>query len=488
MRRRLLVLTVTLVGLLLVALTVPLVTTHAEDSTQDLFVNRLGHVTRFAVLAENAIEGGDAAALDSDLERYADVYGGSVLVTNANREVVARTGDIGLDDVEVARVVDDALSGRASLPPATAWPWSSAPVVIGSPVGRDAQVLGSVVMVAPTASVERGITRWLVLLAVGGLAVLLLTVFGLVAPFVGWVMRPVHDLDAAARKLAGGDLRSRAHLLGPPELRELADSFNTMADNVETSQRQQRDLVADAAHQLGNPLTSLRLRIDGLRTRWAAGDQAGARQDDRPEDRLGEGPGAGAGDVDAVAEEAERLSAIVESLLDLSQVGAHAVPPVPVDVAREVRHRCEMWAPVFTALDVHAPAGAAAWASPGLVDLVLDALLDNAAKFAPGAPVEVGVAAGEEVVLRVRDHGPGLRADDVAKVGDRFFRGRDHQNVAGTGLGLAIVRARVDDVAGRVDVALAPEGGLEVTVRLRAVRAGSGGSSAALRDAGAPER
>ena len=73
MRRRLLVLAVTLVGLVMVALTLPLITTYAEDRTQDLFVNRLGHVTRFAVLAEDALEAGDAAALDTDLERFEEV-------------------------------------------------------------------------------------------------------------------------------------------------------------------------------------------------------------------------------------------------------------------------------------------------------------------------------------------------------------------------------------------------------------------------------
>jgi len=77
-------------------------------------------------------------------------------------------------------------------------------------------------------------------------------------------------------------------------------------------------------------------------------------------------------------------------------------------------------------------------------------------------------------------------------VGDRFFRGRDHQNVAGTGLGLAIVRARVDDVGGRVEVGLDPGGGLAVTVGLRGcgatLRAGTGGSSGPPPDAGGPAR
>ena len=466
MRRRLLVLSVTLVGLVLVALTVPLITTYAEDRTQDVFVNRLGHVTRFAVLAENALEAGDAQALDVDLERYADVYGGSVVVTNANREVVAQAGPASVLEPRVTAVVQDALAGRPSTPPPTVWPWAARSVVIGSPVGRDAQVLGAVVMVAPTTSVADAVSTWLVWLTLGGLAVLLLTVFGVVAPFVGWVMRPVHDLDAAARRLAGGDLGTRVDRTGPPELQELAGSFNTMADNVETSQRQQRDLVADAAHQLGNPLTSLRLRVEGL-----------------------QGSGADEDEVATVLEETDRLNTIVGSLLDLSQVGAHVVTPVTVDVAALTRHRCEMWAPVFPDLRVTAEGSVLARATEGLVDLVLDALLDNAAKFAPDAPVEVGVQeVGDEVVLRVRDHGAGMVPDDVGKVGDRFFRGRQHQNIAGTGLGLAIVRARVHDAGGRVAVGLADGGGLEVTVTLARVRAGSAGSSAAPPDAGRPAR
>ena len=99
--------------------------------------------------------------------------------------------------------------------------------------------------------------------------------------------------------------------------------------------------------------------------------------------------------------------------------------------------------------------------------MVLDALLDNAAKFAPGSLVEVSLrpSAGE-AVLTVRDHGPGLHADDVDKVGARFFRGREHQNIDGTGLGLAIVRARVEDFGGSFAVGTAEGGGLAVRVGL----------------------
>lgn len=447
MRRRLLVLAVTLVGAVLLALTVPLITTYAEDRTQDLYVNRLGHLTRFAVVAEDVLELGDARALAVDLERYAEVYGGAVVVLDANARVVARGGATP-DGTTVRPVVEEALAGRPSPPPPTVWPWSADPAVIGSPVGRDAQVLGAVVLVAPTDRVGDAVATWLGWLTVGGVSVLLLTGFGVVAPFVGWVMRPVHDLDAAARRLAGGELSSRAHEIGPPELRELAGTFNTMADTVETSQRQQRDLVADAAHQLGNPLTALRLRVENLAASGADPEEAYR-----------------------AVEEADRLNALVGSLLDLSQVGSGALPVLIGDVAEQAAHRCAMWEPVFPRLDLEVCGPAPARLTEGLVDLVLDTALDNAAKFAPGAPVTVRVDATSspgEVRLTVRDRGPGLPADEVAKVGDRFFRGRGHQNVTGTGLGLAIVRARVQVVGGRLEVGAADGGGLQVGVMLPA--------------------
>jgi signal transduction histidine kinase len=451
----LLVVSLALVGVLMAALMAPLVTTYASDRTQDLFVGRLGDVTRFAVLAEDALESGEASGLEADLERYVDVYGGAVLVTNANREVVARAGDLALGDPEESAVLDRALSGAGSQPPATAWPWGDDDVVIGSPVGRDAQVLGAVLMVAPTAPVQEQVAQGLAWLVVAGLAIVLVTAYGLVVPLVGWILRPVHDLDHAAKELAEGDLSSRAHETGPPELRDLARTFNVMADNVETSQRQQRELVADAAHQLGNPLTALRLRVENLAS-------TGAR------------PAA----VDPVLEETDRLSTIVDSLLRLSRVGAERVAAVVVDVPALVRHRCEMWEPVFERLEVDVPAQAPALATPDIVDVALDALLDNAAKFAPGSPVSVRVAvSGTEVLLSVRDHGRGVHPDDAAKVGSRFFRGREHQNVPGTGLGLAIVRARLDDLGGSLAVSAPEDGGLLVEVALPASPAAPGSSA-----------
>ena len=87
MRRRLITVAGVLLSLLLIALMAPLVSAYAEDRTKDEFTARLNDVTRFAVLAQEALETDRFGRLIADLERYVDVYGGTVVVTDANREV-----------------------------------------------------------------------------------------------------------------------------------------------------------------------------------------------------------------------------------------------------------------------------------------------------------------------------------------------------------------------------------------------------------------
>jgi two-component system sensor histidine kinase MprB len=103
-------------------------------------------------------------------------------------------------------------------------------------------------------------------------------------------------------------------------------------------------------------------------------------------------------------------------------------------------------------------------AVPGLVERAVSNLLENAAKWdASGRPIEVEVDAG---TVLVRDHGPGLRGADPARVFDRFYRGPDTQAVAGSGLGLAIVKQVVDRHGGRVVAGDTPGGGATVGFEL----------------------
>ncbi|WP_139981832.1 HAMP domain-containing sensor histidine kinase [Nocardioides litoris] len=461
MRRRLLALALVLLAALLTSLAVPLLTGWAEGRTTALHADRLAAATRFATLAAAGFDEGGPAGLEPDLERYDEVYGARVWVVDADGTVVAGSAPAAADDLDAA--VATALDGTPTAPPPAAWPWRTERMVVATPVGRDAQVLGAVVLVQDTGVVRDAVARRTAWVAALGLLVLGLVGWLVAIPLVGWITRPVRRLEDSAGRLADGDASVRVDTVGPPELRRLGAAFNTMAERVELSQRQQRDLVSDVSHQLANPLTALRLRLDNLAVAAAAeGRGAGG-----PDDPFDLGP---------VLAETDRMSRALEGLVEVSRAGGSDRTPVPVDVVTRLGERVQLWRPLFgdlLALEVE-PTTAPAVLEEDLVPTVVDALLDNAGKYAEGAAVTVRLAAdGHDHgawLLEVRDAGPGVDAAEAAALGERFRRLDRHADVEGTGLGLAIVVARVRDAGGRVEIAPG-DPGLRVRVRLPAAAA-----------------
>lgn len=293
------------------------------------------------------------------------------------------------------------------------------------------------------------ILRGWVLIFAGEAAAMLVAV-GAAVRLTGWVLRPVRILDSVTHDIATGRMNSRvAATGGPPELRRLALSFNEMADNVEEALEQQRAFVADASHQLRNPLAALLLRIELLALELPEGNE----------------------EIASVRTEGKRLAQVLDDLLDLALAEHTAAELRLTDVGALTAERVASWRPVAEDKGVllTAECGAVtAWADPVALSSALDAVIDNALKFTPaGEEVTVTVAAlpgGETVAVVVADHGPGLTDEELGRVGDRFWRSGRHQNVKGSGLGLSI--ARVLLTAGGGGVAFAPNEphGLRVTV------------------------
>ncbi|SCX55157.1 Signal transduction histidine kinase [Klenkia marina] len=439
MRRRLLALALlTTVGLL-AALVVPLLVAWAEGRAVDLHQSRLSDATRFASL----VAAGDGeVGLDADLQRYREVTGVQGWVVGTDRGVLADAGTALPTGGAVEAAVRAALDGVPSVPPPAMWPWRTDPLVVATPVGRDAQVLGAVVLVEDTAWVRAEVGRWMALAGAGSLVLLALLAWLVASPLVGWIVRPVRDLEESVQQVTAGR-PARARVEGPPELRRLAESFNRMSAQVERSQQQQRDLVADVSHQLANPLTALRLRLESL----SAGRSA---------------------EVTPVLAETDRMAQILDGLVEVSRTGAADRTPVPLDLADRLRTRVHLWEPLFAGrLTCRTPARPApAVLEDDLVETLVDALLDNAAKYAPDAAVEVELRpSGGGWVLDVRDHGPGVTAAEAAELGRRFHRLPRHADVDGTGLGLAIVAGRVADAGGTTTIAAA-DPGLRVVLSL----------------------
>jgi signal transduction histidine kinase len=321
---------------------------------------------------------------------------------------------------------------------------------VAVPVLSGNDVVGAVRLSAPERVVEKRTNeRVRGIFAVAGISLL-------IAAAMAWlfsltVTRPLERLRAATHRLAAGDLATRADAdEGPPEIRDLATSFNSMAARLEQLVERQRAFAGTASHQLRTPLTALRLRLERL-----ANQDADAATTVAVEDALAE---------------TDRLGRMIEGLLALSRADDAATGPTAVDLARVVDERVRHWAPLADEHGVrltadHENSASTVLAIDGAAEQIIDNLIDNALDASPsGSLITVRVlAADDETALHVIDEGPGLTADDRERAFDRFWRG-DNAGAGGTGLGLAIVHQLAAAAGGRAELREAPGGGIDATV------------------------
>ncbi len=456
MRVRLLAIVLALVAMLVLGLGIPLAISVAGREQQRTFLDRLTDTSRFASLAERALKQDRPNLITADLKRYQEVYGIPAAVFDPERHVVAASGTpVNVSSPSVVAQMNAALVGREPEAGELLVPWSSEPMVIAEPVRLDGELRGVAVTVSSTAAARGRILQWWTALAAAALLAFGMAVL-LALPVVRWILRPVRRLDAAtsglaAAVVAGEKVLSVGAGTGPPELRRLSRSFDAMAAGVSDVFAAQRAFVADASHQLRNPLTALRLRLSNL------GDHV---------------HGEAAAEQTAAVAEADRLTRIADDLLAMARAEVATAELVEVDVDEVVTRRLAAWqvAAISRGVDLVLAGGrgGAALAPARGLEVVLDALLDNAVKFTgEGTAIEVAVRRTDAVVLlTVRDHGSGLRPQDLDRATDRFWRASRHQNVSGSGLGLAIVRRIVERSSGALQLDLPADGGLRVTVEL----------------------
>lgn len=265
------------------------------------------------------------------------------------------------------------------------------------------------------------------------------------------IARPIHRLDLAAQRVAGGDLEATVAVEGSAEQRSLARTFNEMTVRLRRLLGAQQDFVADASHQLRTPLTGLRLRLEAVAER--------GHDDPELED-----------DAVAALGEVDRLAQIVEELLILSRAGEHDLPGERIDLAAATRRAAERWrgtaAEQGMAIEVEQNgAVAAGWCAESDLDRSIDAVLENALLYSPsGSAVTLAAAAGRIVV---RDRGPGLDPGEEESVFERFNRGSaGRRSPGGTGLGLPIARELTRQWGGDVTLRNRAGGGLEVVIEV----------------------
>ena len=457
MRLRLSGLILTLMITLLVALGVPLGRAIDNSYTGSLFLDRLNDTARFAALAEQADTVDQLDSVQTELDRYHWLYGIDCYLLADDGVTVrlraATTPSLIRSPSAVARI-SSALGGRRSEQPDPLWPWSSRPLVVAEPIVRGGDVVGAMVTVSSTARMRAKVWRaWLVVAALELLC--LAACVYLADRLARWALHPVGILDAAANEVATGRLGARVNAgSGPAELRRLAITFNSMADHVQLALERQEAFVADASHQLRNPLAALMIRMEDVAGRVSADLRS---------------------DAALALAEAHRLVDILDRLLLLARSDHADVHRRACDVADVVRRRILTWEPIAAArgIQLRYPTvrPVIAWADETAIADVLDVVLDNAQKFSPnGAPVDVATSKDRDGTVRivVRDFGPGLTADELNRIGGRFWRGSTRQNVAGYGLGLSIARALLSRMDATLQFSTPSGGGLQVEVVLPA--------------------
>ncbi|WP_406313590.1 HAMP domain-containing histidine kinase [Streptosporangium sp. NBC_01639] len=261
-------------------------------------------------------------------------------------------------------------------------------------------------------------------------------------------LRPVERLTGVVEHIARTeDLDTAIPVEGTDEIARLSTSFNAMTAALAGSRDRQRRLIADAGHELRTPLTSLRTNIDLL----LRSEHTGRALDPAAKERL----------LVNVKAQFEELSTLVGDLLQLSRGESDHEPHVEFafhEVVGAAVERARLrGAEVGAELDPWYVEG-----NPASLERAVLNLLDNAAKFSPGQ-VEVRLRAGE---LTVRDHGPGIPADELPYVFERFWRSPSARSLPGSGLGLAIVAQTVSEAGGQVRLGNAEGGGVVASLSL----------------------
>lgn len=265
------------------------------------------------------------------------------------------------------------------------------------------------------------------------LAAALIFVFAMSAAwlFSEWFTKPLRQLSRAARQMAKGNYAVQVESRRSDELGDLAQDFNHMAEEVQRAAQMQRDLLANVSHDLRTPLTLIKGYAETVRDLTGSDDAKRTEQ------------------CNIIVDETDRLSTLVNSVMELSKVQSGAEKPNLVDF--DMSELCFEVAGRYDALcdknhwklDLQADDACPVSADPAMMERVLHNLLGNAFHHigADGVVVLRAVPQEKGCRIEIEDHGPGIPPEDLPYIFDRYYRARQDSGRTGTGLGLSITKA-----------------------------------------------
>lgn len=444
--------------LAIVALGVPLALSLVHRVDAEIETQARGQGDLLAVAAVGLLDRAHHADLVRLVDRAGAAARGRVVLVDRRGRVLADSAgpaSAGADFSERPEVAL-ALRGIATRRTRHSRTLGARIIATAAPVVQDGRVAGAVRVTQSVAAAHRAVRRQILEIALVA-AVVLLAGLAVGAALAAQIARPLRRLQAAAQAVAGGNMTVRAPVEGSAEQRSLASSFNEMTERLGDAMRSQEEFVADASHQLRTPLAGLRLRLE--------------------EARAADVPAQVTDDLDAGMREVDRLAATVEDLLVLSQAGQERAPGEAVSCGSALTRAADRWyayadqAAIAIAVEPSRP-DVTVWCAVADLDRALDAVIENALRYAPaGSVVTLAATAG---TISVTDAGPGVLPEEADAVFERFHRGSaGRRGPHGSGLGLAITRTMLRRWGGDATIHRRTEGGSVVCLRLPTVTGAS---------------
>ena len=249
--------------------------------------------------------------------------------------------------------------------------------------------------------------------------------------FSRWFTRPVQQLSSGAKEIAAGNYDIQLPVVHHDEIGQLAEDFNHMAAEVKRSAQLEKDILANVSHDLRTPLTLIKGYAETVR------DLTGTDAEKRTEQ------------CNIIVDETDRLSALVNSVMELSKVQSGAEKPNLIDF--DMGELCFEVAGRYDALcdqnhwhlELQADEAAPVRADPAMMERVMHNLLGNAFHHigADGVVVLRAIPQEKGCRIEIEDHGPGIPPEDLPYIFDRYYRARQDSGKVGTGLGLSITKA-----------------------------------------------
>lgn len=328
-------------------------------------------------------------------------------------------------------------------------------MAVSSPAVLNGQVVGVIRYVTSLRTVDRHIALSVVSAILVGTGIVAMVYFSNLY-FIHSIVDPVADLTRAAQRIAAGSYGVKIEKKFDDEIGVLTDTINDMSMKIRQSEKLKSEFLSSVSHELRTPLTA----INGWSETLASGEL-------KDEEEVKKG-------LNIILSESRRLTKMVEELLEFSRLesGHFTLQIEPMDIRAELEESVYTYQEFFRkkGIELHyEDSGEEIPEIPGdpeRLKQVFSNLLDNAAKHGgSGGRIDVSIGSQENnVVIRIRDYGPGIPEEDLPQVKLMFYKGST--KARGSGIGLAVCEDIVTRHNGRLDISNAQGGGTLVTIVL----------------------